>query len=72
MSKKTITVWFAVNKNGFVGMYAEEPKRNNKTGKWESKFPFVNSGVYNQIRELAEKVNFDWNKEPECITFQMN
>ena len=68
---KTITVWFAVNKNGFIGVYADEPIRNDKTGKWESKFPFINSTVYPEIVKLAENSKMDWLKEPECLTFKL-
>ena len=70
--KKTLTVWFAVNKNGFIGIYSDEPKRNIETGKWESKFPFINSLIYDQICQLVEKAKLDWNKEPECISFQFD
>ena len=66
-----ITIWFAVNKNGFVGLYADEPKRNNELGKWESKHPFVNSIIYEQIVNLAEKSNLTWDKDPECIQIKI-
>lgn len=62
------TIWFAINKNGFIGLYAEEPKRNNETGKWESKYPFVNSLIYDQITKMIEKSNLSWESEPECIS----
>ena len=68
MNKKTIQIWFAVNKNGFVGLYAEEPKRNSKIGKWESLYPFINSIIYKEISELVEKTKINWEHEPECIT----
>lgn len=71
MKKKSVTVWFAVNKGGFVGMYAEEPTRNEETGKWDSKFPFVNSIVYDQIVTLVEKSGFNWESEPQCLTLQL-
>jgi len=70
MKSKTVEVWFAVNKNGFVGMYNEQPVRNEETGKWESKFPFVNSLAYDQIVALVEKAQMNWNNNPECITLQ--
>ena len=62
-----ITVWFAVNKNGFVGLYSDEPKRNKDIGKWESKLPFINSVIYEQIIDLVQKTSMTWDKEPECI-----
>ena len=43
------------------------PKRNEKTGKWDSEFPFVNSLVYDQVVVLVEKAGLKWENEPECI-----
>ena len=65
--QKSMTVWFAINKSGFVSLFAEEPKRNEETGKWDSKFPFVNSLVYDQVVALVEKAGLKWESEPECI-----
>lgn len=70
MKQISKTIWFAVNKSGFIGLYADEPKRNNTTGKWESKFPFINSNIYDQITSLVEKSNIDWKNEPECLTLK--
>lgn len=71
-NKKTITIWFAVNKNGFIGLYSNEPTRNNETGKWESKYPFVNSIIYQNIKNMIESSNFDWNQEPQCLTYEID
>lgn len=70
--KKTINIWFGVNKNGFVCMHTVEPTRNEKTGKWESKYPFVNSIIYGEICKLVEKSKLNWNSEIESITLQMS
>ncbi len=64
----TKTIWFAVNKNGFVGLYLDKPVRNKLTKKWESKYPFINSIIYNEIVDLVEKAKYTWENEPECIT----
>lgn len=69
--KKTITIWFGVNKNGFVCMHSVEPVRNEKTGKWESKYPFVNSAIYDEICKLATKSKMSWNSEIEALTLQI-
>ena len=69
MENTTINIWFAVNKNGFVGLYCDEPKRNIDNGKWESDSPFLNSVIYNQISDLVKRTKFSWNNNPECITF---
>jgi len=69
MSKtKSLTIWFAVNKSGFIGLYYDEPTRNEETGKWDSKFPFVNSIIYDQIVKLVEKSNITWKNDAECLT----
>lgn len=68
---KSFTIWFAVNKSGFVGLYNDEPIRNESTGKWESKTPFVNSLIYDQIVALVDKSGMTWENNPECITIQI-
>lgn len=68
----TVTVWFAVNKNGYVNMHLVEPIKNEKTGKWESKYPFVNSIVYDGIKKLVEKSKMNWQSEAEALTLQIN
>lgn len=68
MNNKTIQIWFAINKSGFVGLYLDEPKRNDKTGKWESQFPFINSKVNKEVCDLIEKIKMNWESEPECLT----
>lgn len=62
-----MNVWIAVNKNGFIGMYAKEPKRNEQTGKWECKYCVCNSIVYKEICNLAEKAKMTWINEPELL-----
>lgn len=68
MNTKTVQVWFAVNKSGFVGLYSEEPKRNESVKKWESQYPFVNAVLYKEIQNIVEKTGMNWDSEPECIT----
>ena len=69
-NQKTIQVWFAVNKNGFVGMWLDKPERNEDIGKWESNHCFVNSLIYPQICQLVEKAKMDWESDPEVVSFQ--
>lgn len=68
---KTITIWFGVNKDNFVIMHTVEPTRNVETGKWESKYPFVNSVLYNEITKLVAKSKMTWESEAQCLTFQI-
>ena len=63
-----MNVWFSVNKNGFINISKDEPRRNNELGKWEYYFPYINSIIYEQIKNLVEKVNFSWKNDYECIT----
>lgn len=68
--KKAIEVWFAVNRDGFVGMYMEKPIRNEETGHWDSKFPFVNPQAYQIIEKITEQAKMTWENDPECMPFQ--
>lgn len=65
-----MNIWFAVNKNGYVGLYVDEPKRNTKLGKWESQFPYINSIANKKIIEFIQKANMSWENEPECINIK--
>lgn len=69
-NQKTIQVWFAVNKNGFVCMFLDKPTRNEGTGKWDSNHCFVNSYIYPQICALVAKAKMSWESEPEVVSFQ--
>lgn len=68
--KKTITVWVGVNKNGKISMHTVEPTRNEKTGKWTSNSPFVNSVLYQNLSDVFEKTQMSW--ESSCEIFQIN
>lgn len=68
----TISIYLAVNKNGDVRMFTDEPKRNEATGKWESKHPFVNSVLYKEFVELVSKTNINWEHEPENFQLEIS
>ena len=42
---KVISIWLAINKSGFIGLYKDCPIKNEKTGKWEDKYPIINSVI---------------------------
>ncbi len=67
---KNIGIWFSVNKNGFLNLSIDEPKRNEKTKKWELKFPYLNSVVYEEIKDLVEKAKIGWDHEAEYLMIQ--
>ena len=67
---KNIGVWFSINKNGFLNLSIDEPKRNSKLNKWEFKFPYLNSVAYKEIKDLVEKAKINWEHEPEYLMIQ--
>lgn len=71
-NKYTVKVWTAVNADGYIGLYNEEPTRNEQTRKWECKFPYCNQIVYNQFSSLVRKAGMTWQHEPEYfeLTFE--
>jgi hypothetical protein len=68
MDNKNIKFWASVNKNGFLVLFTEQPKRNLNTGKWIGKY-YCNSAIYKIIRELFDRASFNWEKEPEYFEF---
>ena len=67
---RTLEIWVAVNKNGDVRMFTDEPVRNNETGRWEGKHPFVNCILQVQFEELCTKSKITWEMEPN--PFEIN
>ncbi len=67
---KNIGIWFSINKNGFLNLSIDEPKRNNATKKWEFKYPYLNSVVYGEISDLVEKTKIGWDHEAEYLMIQ--
>lgn len=72
MQMKTQKIWVAVNKNGDIRMFTDEPTRNKQTGKWESKHPFVNSSLYNEVKSIIEHANVNWESEPNFFEIQID
>lgn len=68
-SKKTLTIWCAMNKNGNVSMHLEEPHKD-KTA-WISTKPFCNSIVYNNIQDLFDKTNYNWTNDPQVFVLNL-
>lgn len=66
---KNQSIWVAVNKNKFVVMFIERPKRNNYTGKWEGKY-YCNSIAYSQLKDLVEHAELTWQHDPEPFNLQ--
>lgn len=67
----TLTVFVAVNKNGSIRMFTDEPKRNVNSGRWESDNPFVNSKLFKDFTSLCQKANVTWESEPNPFTLEI-
>ena len=67
---KNIDLWASINKNGFINVSIDEPTRNELKGKWDYKYPFVNSIVYTRIKDIIEHSHLNWESEAEFFTIQ--
>lgn len=65
--EKRQQIWFAVNKNEKVVMFIDEPTKNESIGKWESKYPYINSLIYKDICKLVQQSKMNWNSEAQCV-----
>ena len=45
--------------------------KNEKTGKWEGKYPIINSVIYDNITNLIQKSSLSWESEPEYISIKL-
>lgn len=65
--KKRIGIYFGVNKNGTVVMFADEPTKDEENGRWISKFPMVNSRIYPELCKLVEKTKMTFENEIQFL-----
>ena len=68
---KSIQIWFAVNRNGNVRMFLENPTKNISKGIWESKSPYVNSVMYKDIARVVQQAHMTFENNPEIIEMQI-
>lgn len=68
---KSVAVWFAVNKNGDVRMFLDNPTKNVQLGIWESKSPYVNSVLYKDICQIVQQAKMNFENNPEVIEIQI-
>ena len=68
---KSVQIWFAVNKNGSVRMFLDNPKKNVDKGIWESKYPYVNSVLYKDICQVVKQAKMNFENNPECLEIQI-
>lgn len=64
---KSIKLWIGVNKNGNISIHTVEPTRNELIGRWESKFPYCNSMIYQQFTDMFKKIGMTWEQDCEFI-----
>lgn len=68
MTKKR-NIWFVVNSNKEPLLFIDdEPKKAD--GKWQGKY-FVNSVLYNTIKELVSQSKLTEETEPQCISIDV-
>lgn len=68
---KSVAIWFAVNKNGDVRMFLDNPTKNTQLGIWESKNPYVNSVLYKDICQIVQQAKMNFENNPEVIEIQI-
>lgn len=68
---KSVAIWFAVNKNGDVRMFLDNPVKNTQLGVWESTKPFVNSVLYKEICQIVQQAKMNFENNPEVIEIQI-
>ena len=69
-SQHSQQIWFCVDKNGFICMFTEKPIKNVVKGTWESKNPYINSKIYNDICAIVQQAKMTFENEPEVIEMQ--
>ena len=52
MTDKAIQIWFGVNKQDYLQLFLDEPKKDMKVGKYVGKYPFVNSLWYDEMYKM--------------------
>ena len=67
-NKRTIKIWAAINKNGFLVLTTDKPNKNMKSGKWEGNY-YINSIIYNMVKDLFSKTDFNWQSDAQYFEF---
>lgn len=64
-------IWAAVNKDGYVALFTGQPVRDEDSGKWVGEYPYINSLVYSQFKNIIRQSMMDWNSSPEMFEFEI-
>ena len=62
----SMTVWFAINKNGKVRMFINEPTRNTELGIWDGDM-FCNSLIQKQLESMVKGTTLSWDSDAQAI-----
>lgn len=71
MKKSSQQIWFYVDRDGKTKMSLDEPKKNEKIGKYEAKYPYVNCLIYKEICEVVKHACLTYESEPQFIEIQL-
>lgn len=64
-------IWFCVNRDNKVKMFLDEPVKNEKTGRYEGKSPYVNTLLYKDISEVVKQTKMTFDTEPQAIEIRV-
>lgn len=59
-----IKIWIAIAKNNDIQIFKNYPTKGKTS--WIGEF-YINSIVYENIKELIKNSSLDWNSEPEYL-----
>ena len=71
MTDKAIQIWFGVNKQDYLQLFLDEPKKDMKVGKYVGKYPFVNSLWYDEMYKMVKAAGMTWESEPQCLDIKI-
>ena len=64
-------IWFCVNRDGKVKMFLDEPVKNEKTGRYEGKSPYVNTLLYKDMCEVVKQSKMTFETDPQAIEIRV-
>lgn len=64
--KKNVSIWVAVAKDGHLMLFTNKPTRTNTS--WKGNH-YVNSVLYENVKNLMGGSNMTFESEPEAIIF---
>lgn len=68
MIKDQISIWFAKSKDGQLLMFTSEPRKTVTS--WVGNF-YVNSVIYENLKNMLNGTSFSFDDEPQFIQFKL-